>query len=270
MATEAAAAPEAGLFGPDTVIWRVNRELVLLAGGGRALLLQVAHPLVAAGVAEHSDYERDPWGRLIRTLELTTKIVFGDGSASQAASRRLDRVHGEVRGTAADGTPYEARDPDLLLWVWATLVDSALLVYQSCVRPLPGAELSRYYDEQREFARACGVPDGRCPETLAGFRDYYEHMVASELRVTEPARRVADSVMSPGVPWPLLPAFAPNRLLTIGLLPPGLRAEYGFGWGPAQERLLSLATGSLRRLVPLLPGPARHFPEARAAFARSG
>ena len=89
-----------GLFGPDTVTWRVNREAVLLAGGGRALLLQVAHPLVAAGVVEHSRFEADPWGRLYRTLDLTTKIVFGDAAVSAEASRRLRARHASVHGVA--------------------------------------------------------------------------------------------------------------------------------------------------------------------------
>src|SRR2546421_676466 len=96
-----------GLFGPDTVTWRVNREAVLLAGGGRALLLQVAHPLVAAGVVEHSRYEADPWGRLYRTLDLTTKIFFGDAAMSGEASRRLRARHAVVRGVAPDGRRYE-------------------------------------------------------------------------------------------------------------------------------------------------------------------
>src|SRR5436190_14118997 len=111
------------------MIWRVNGEWALLLGGGRALILQVAHPLVAAGVAQHSGYREDPWGRLYRTLDVTTRIVFGDAATSRAAARELRAVHARVRGRADDATPYDARDPDLLLWVWATLVDTSLLVY---------------------------------------------------------------------------------------------------------------------------------------------
>ena len=114
-----------GLYGPDDVTWRVNRETVLLAGGGRALLLQVAHPLVAAGVAEHSNYREEPWGRLYRTLDVTTRIVFGDAETSRQAARGLRATHRRVRGVAEDGTPYDARDPELLLWVWATLVETS-------------------------------------------------------------------------------------------------------------------------------------------------
>src|SRR5919201_1926980 len=106
-----------GLYGPGDVTWRVNREMVLLAGGGRALLLQVAHPRVAAGVAQHSDYREDPWGRLFRTLDLTTRIVFGDRDASRQASRRLKQVHGRVHGVTKEpggrypvGTQYDARN----------------------------------------------------------------------------------------------------------------------------------------------------------------
>src|SRR3954470_21653340 len=105
------AADPIGLYGPDSVTWRVNREAVLLAGGGRALLLQVAHPLVAAGVEQHSNYSSDPWGRLYRTLDLTTKIVFGDAQTAAQASERLQKRHTTVNGVAEDGTPYDARDP---------------------------------------------------------------------------------------------------------------------------------------------------------------
>src|SRR5437016_11697134 len=106
---------DAGLFGPGSLTWRVNREGALLLGGGRALLLQVAHPLVAAGVAQHSNYREDPWGRLYRTLDTVTTIVFGTNEESEEAADRLRRVHSRVTGKADDGRPYEANDPDLLM-----------------------------------------------------------------------------------------------------------------------------------------------------------
>lgn len=257
-----------GLFGPASVTWRVNRELVLLLGGGRALLMQVAHPLVAAGVAQHSDYERDPWGRLWRTLELTTTIVFGDAAAARAAAERIWRVHGRVHGTAADGTPYDARDPDLLVWVWATLVDSALLVHGRCVGPLAARELERYHAEQVRFAEALGVPAGRAPATPAAFRAYLERMLAHELRVTEPARAVAAATLRPPLPLASRPLGAALGTLTAGLLPPPLRDAYGFAWGPARTRGLDASLALARRLLPLAPSPARAFPAARAADRR--
>ena len=188
---------DSGLFGPGTVTWTVNRELVLLAGGGRALLLQVAHPLVAAGVEQHSDYRRDPWGRLYRTLDLTTKIAFGDAEVARRAADRVRGTHGRVHGVSAEGMPYDARDPALLTWVWATLVDTALLVYQRAVRPLAPGELARYHAEQVRFAEAFGVPPGYAPADPAAFRAYWERMVAEELRVTAAARAVARSTLSP-------------------------------------------------------------------------
>ena len=262
--------PEQGLFGPGSVTWRVNREAILLAGGGRALLLQVAHPAVAAGVAQHSDYQEDPWGRLIRTLDVTTRMVFGDMQTAARAARGLHSAHSGVKGEADDGTPYSARDPDLLLWVWATLVDTALLVYGRYLRPLPIGDVQRYYEEQKRFAAACGVPDGHCPDTYAEFTEYFQGMVAGELRVTADARAVADAIMRPRVPWPLRPLFAPNTLVTIGLLPPALRGQYGYDWGPGRERLLAASTVAARRVLPLLPRVVREFPAARAATSRVG
>lgn len=261
-----------GLFGPGTVTWRVNREMVLLAGGGRALLLQVAHPLVAAGVTQHSNYREDPWGRLYRTLDLTTQITFGDARTSHEASRRLQSAHRRVHGVADDGTPYDARDPDLLLWVWATLVESSLLVYTRYVDELSSAEVERYYEEQKRFAAACGVPDGHCPATHGDFSAYWERMVSKELHVTEGALAVAEATLHPALPLALrLAAWGPFELLnlfTVGLLPGSLRRQYGVSWGPGREAVLEASTKAIRGVLPLLPALLRDFPAARAA-ARS-
>jgi uncharacterized protein (DUF2236 family) len=258
-----------GLYGPDTITWRVNREAVLLAGGGRALLLQVAHPLVAAGVEQHSDYERHPWRRLVRTLDITTKIVFGDPETSAEASRQLQRRHTRVQGTSEGGVPYDARDPKLLVWVWATLVDSSLLLHQRCVRPLSSDEVERYYQEQKRFAYACGVPEGGCPPDYGDFSHYWDRMVAEELEVTDAARAVAGSIMRPAVPALVRPVFVPNSLITIGLLPPQLRADYGFPWSRGRQRMLDLTLATLRRTARLLPPVMRQFPEARTAARRA-
>jgi uncharacterized protein (DUF2236 family) len=260
-----------GLYGPGDVTWRVNRETVLLAGGARALLLQVAHPLVAAGVAEHSGYREDPWGRLLRTLDVTTRIVFGDRATSRAAARQLRAVHARVNGVAADGTPYDARDPALLLWVWATLVDTSLLVYTRYVRPLAAAERDRYCVEQRRFGEVVGIPAGRFPADHAALRAYVDGMVADELRVTDAARDVARATLRPPLPGPLRLASRPAGellgLLTVGLLPAPLRQQYGLRWDPARAALLRASTGAIRRLLPLLPAAAREFPAARRAAA---
>lgn len=256
------------LLGPDTVSWRVNREGVVLAGGGRALLLQVAHPQVAAGVEQHSNYQSDPWGRLFRTLDTTFKITFGDAATAERAGARLRGRHGTVRGTDDTGAPYDARDPALLLWVWATLVETTVVVYGRCVAPISRADRERHYEEQQLFALACGIPDGYWPEDLAAFEDYYATMLADELRVTPAAQAVAQAIAHPSVPGPLRPAMAPNTLLTAGLLPPDLRAAYGFEWSARRERLLELALAGLRLGGRATPRVVRHAPADWVATGR--
>src|SRR6266513_343490 len=130
------------MFGPGSLTWRINGEAVLLLGGGRALILQVAHPKVAAGVAEFSDYREDPWRRLYRTLDVTLKIAFG-------APEGLRRAHHRVVGTDDRGEPYRALDPDLLLWVHATLIDTALTMYERYVGPLTPRERELHYAEMK-------------------------------------------------------------------------------------------------------------------------
>ncbi len=262
-----------GLFGPESVMWRVNRESVLLLGGGRALLLQVAHPSVAAGVAQHSSYREDPWGRLARTLDVTRRIVFGDRETAATAARHLHHVHAHVSGTVEAGRDagarYEASDHELLLWVWATLVESALLIYTRYVRPLKVADVETYYDEQKRFLVACGAPAEIAPGTFAQFMAWYDETVEHVLEVTPAARDVADAILRPHrLPLPLRPVFDALNLATVGLLPPTVRADYGLGWGPQRERLLGAQTTLVRRLMPVLPSLVREQPAARSADRR--
>ncbi len=263
---------DTGLFGPGTVTWRVNREAVLLAGGGRALLLQVAHPSVAAGVVQHSDYDTDPYGRLFRTLDLVTKITFGSSSTSEKAATRLRAAHDDVRGERPDGERYFAHDPHLLLWVWATLVETSVLIYTRYVAPLALHEIQRYYDEQQRFGVACGIPDDRFPDDWRAFMAWYQEMLADECTVTDESRRIGETVVDPAVPGLLKPAAKPAALLltlaTVGLLPPLVRERSGFSWGPKRERLLGASTVAVRRLLPLLPTLVREFPPARTAERR--
>ena len=154
---------DSGLFGPGSIVWRVNREGSLLIGGGAAAILQVAHPLVAAGVGEHSRYREDPWGRLQRTLDLTTKIVFGSTRTATKASRAIQMAHKRVNGELPwdagrfpKGTPYDANDPELQMWVHATLVATSLTVYTRWVGPLSVADQRRYYEEHNDLKRQLG------------------------------------------------------------------------------------------------------------------
>src|SRR5579859_2187802 len=150
-----------------SVARRVDRELFVLLGGTAALLMQVAHPLVAAAVEQHSDFVHDPLGRLRRTLNTTLAVVFADPPLARAALRRIDRRHGPVRGTAADGRAYEARDPALLLWVQTTLVLTSLRLYEAVAGPLPPADRDAYWTETKPIAAALGIPLDRQPAPIA-------------------------------------------------------------------------------------------------------
>jgi uncharacterized protein (DUF2236 family) len=263
---------DAGLFGPGSLTWKVNREGVLLLGGGRALLLQVAHPLVAAGVSQHSNYREDPFGRLYRTLDTVTTIVFGPTQAAEEAAERLHRVHTRVKGEADNGTPYIATDHALIMWVHATLVDTSLLVYQNYVAPLTLGERQRYYEEQKLLGEKFGVPYDEQPMTLADFNEYFDEVVygGRTLRVTDALRDVAAATLRPRLPVPLVgrPAIEYLNLVTTALLPQWLRDELGLPWGPARARMHAAQRAVIRRLVPALPGLLREFPPARSADRR--
>jgi uncharacterized protein (DUF2236 family) len=267
---------DAGLFGPGSLTWRVNREGVLLLGGGAALTLQVAHPLVAAGVAEHSNYREDPWGRLYRTLDLTTKIVFGSTEVAEEASARIKNVHGRVNGETNEdggrypaGTKYDARNPELLMWVHATLVRTSLDVYTRYVGALSISEQRGYYEEQKLLGEMFGIPRDRQPADYAAFNDYFAEMLASDrIAVTDALRDVVDATLRPELPFVMRPLIEALNLATVGLLPDRLRAELGLKWTPNRRRVFNASRAVLSAALPVLPRIMREFPPARSADRR--
>ena len=268
--------PAESLFGPASVTWRVNREAVILLGGGRALLLQVAHPLVAAGVAAHSHFRQRPLERLWRTLDLMLTLVFADAARAIGAVREIEHVHARVRGVLdagvgpfARGTSYDASEPRLLFWVYATLVDTALVAYERFVGPLTAGERAAYYEESKMGARLFGIPEPLIPPTLVRFEEYMDGMIHGEvLAVGATARDIAASILRPPVPLALTPAFRAGGFFAVGLLPPALRERFGFAWSAGQERALRAIAAAARVGLPLLPGFARLMPHARRAARR--
>ena len=245
-----------GIYSDDSITRRVSRENVLLLGGGRALLMQLAHPSVAAGVDEHSDFRVRPIRRFRRTIRMTMAIIFGDRSTALAAARAVNRAHAGVKGEG-----YRAMDPDLLLWVHATLVDTSLVTYETFVAPLSEVERETFYQESKVGGELLGIPRERFPRRLADFDDYMRDIVASgEVRVGRRALELARQVLRP--PVTMLPGLAmiPFEVLTAGLLPTPLREQYGLAWGPGRRRMFHLATRTVPRAVALTPPPLRVWP----------
>jgi uncharacterized protein (DUF2236 family) len=267
--------PSQSLFGPQSVSWRVHRETSLLLGGGRALLLQIAHPLVAAGVAAHSQFEHAPLQRLWRTLDLSLTIVFGSAADALAAVKQIERVHASVHGLLSEdvgpfrrGTPYDANDPALLLWVHATLVDSAVHAYERFVARLTPAERAALYRESMISARLFGIPPALIPANPEEFRAYMRDMLGGPVLAVGPASRaIAAALLSPPLPFGLRQIAGSTRLFTVGLLPAPIRRRYGYTWTRTHERALGALTAAIRTGLPVLPSIVRDFPHARRVSA---
>lgn len=231
-----------------------DTPIVPLIGGGTAVLLQVAHPLVAAGVVEHSDYRNDLWRRLLRTLRALYLIVYGTKQEAEEAAAVVRTVHAHVHGVTRQrlgrfpaGTPYSASTPELMLWVHATLVQASLSAYERFVAELSPEETEHYYREMALVARLFGTPDSVIPGSLAEFREYFAGQLGNgDICVTEPARDVASVILQAPMPAPLRLLAPAHRVATAGLLPEGLREEYGLRWTTLHERSLPLAARSLR------------------------
>ena len=256
------------------MIWQVDREMVLLLAGARALLMQLAHPKVAAGVAEHSHFNEDPLGRLHRTMSAMWSVVFDDTARARAALERVKSAHRKVRGVIQPAEPlpartaYDASDTELLLWVHATLIDSAIMAYELFVKPLTPDEKSLYYNDAKELADLFEIPQAVVPASLSDFDAYMKRtLVGGAIAVGPTARSLAKEILHPR---PLiLKAAAPLIcLITAGLLPEPLRNSYGLRWNERKESAFKRLTNVIRVLLPLLPLPLRIVPNARRAEKR--
>ena len=262
-----------GLYGPGSEAWRLNREAMLLLGAGpRALLLQLAHPAVAAGVDDHSAFRADPWRRLAGTLRSYLTIVYGTTAAARGEIRRLNTLHRDITGPG-----YQARDPVLSLWVHATLVDSTIVVADAWLEPLSRDRRAAYYLETRPVGRAFGVPERLLPGDLEAFEAYMASMLGSggEVQVSAVARSLAWAVLHP----PLAPlaqwlAGVPSDLYawtlwpSVGLLPASVRDAYGLPWGARERAVSAWLVAAWRAWRPLLPASFRQMPKALAADRR--
>jgi uncharacterized protein (DUF2236 family) len=218
-----------GLFGPGSVTWRVSTDLSSTVAGLRALVMQALHPLAMAGVDQHSDWRRDPVGRLAATLAYETTITFDERAAAQRAGARVRRIHEHVRGVdTITGQAYEAGDPALLLWVHVALVDANLTVGRLFGTPLRDADADRYVAEMVAAAELVGVPAGQVPASTAELERYIDS-VRPVLRCTPAAREsMAYLLDPPGLDEDLAEMWADVREGTVASLPGWARDMYGY------------------------------------------
>lgn len=224
-----------GLYGPRSVVWRVHRDRSFPLAAIRSLMVQALHPLAMAGVAQHSTWQRDPFGRLAATAGYVLTVTYGDTAAAERAAARVRAVHMHVRGTdPATGLGYHAEDPELLLWVHAGMVDSIAEVVQRYGRSLVAADADRYVAEMARFAEILGVPASRIPTSVAMLRDYLESV---ELRQLTPAASEAIAIVldPPGLDAPTRELWHDLGQVAVGTLPVWARSMYGFDAPPAES-----------------------------------
>lgn len=266
------------LVGPDSVTWQRASDGRLYLVMLHALLLQVAHPTVGAGVSDYSEFERDPWSRLLRTIDWVTLLAYG-GADAVPAGRRLRDLHKRFTGVRADGKRYHALEPEAYAWVHATLIHTYVAGHAHFGTPMRGAELERFYREYRGLGRLAGVRERDLPETWTGFRSYFDRMVAEELVWTDAVGQVTralDRVPPPPVPisqllWRAIriPASAAVRLGGVGLLTPELRARLRLRWTDFDEARFRALGAFTRSLDPVMPRRLRVMGPAQLKWRRS-
>lgn len=259
--------PRAGLYGPGSASWEIGKESILFLGGGKAALLQLAHPYVAHAIDQHSETRADPLGRFQRTFASVFRMVFGDLAQAERAARRVHAIHSRVTGRIDEhvgafsaGDRYAANHEPALLWVHATLIESAIQVYDLIVRPLSYEERNRYYQESKRFARLFGISERVLPGDWASFNAYYDGMLSSNvIAVGAPARELAGFLFAA----PSLlhrPLFRWFEIMTAGLLPSRLRDELGLDWGSLERAVYQSSISLLSATYPHLPLRLRYTP----------
>lgn len=261
-----------GVFGPDSMMWRICGEPALFLGGLRALILQLAHPAVAHSVQQSGSFRRDLLGRARRTFTSSYALVFGDLSTAVRSAQRMYAIHSHIAGvvephvpTAWAGRSYCANDPQLLLWVWATLVDTARLTYETLIRPLTQAEKEAHYQDARYTALLTGVPATSIPPTLDDFSAYVQTMLTSEeLAVTEVTTDLTQLIFDA----PYIKMTKLDEIITAGFLPERFRPLCGVQWDASHQRYFHRVVATLRCLHKTLPFQLRAVPAYRQAKGR--
>jgi uncharacterized protein (DUF2236 family) len=265
--------PQAGFFGPDSLVWQISREPVLLLFGMRALLLQIAHPYVAQGVADHSDYRSHPLGRGIRTFKAVYAMVFGPRDAAIDAALAVHGVHDRVFGEVTDRLPtgidpyYSANDPQALLWVAATLLDSSVQAYELCIRSLSDTEKEQYYQESKLFGQLFGIPHSLYPDTWVDFKEWMRNSVQNgRIFVTPTAREILQGLLSATLFTRLLAPV--NYSVAAMSLPAELAEQFGLKRTKWTKFIFQTLIVSAKMLMRVLPQMYRGVPAARRSERR--
>jgi uncharacterized protein (DUF2236 family) len=266
--------PHAGIFGPSSISWKVHRESALFLGAGRAALMQLAHPWVATALEDHSNLRNDPLARFHNTFRVVFTMIFGTLSQALAASRHLYQLHTRIKGELParvarypQGSPYEANEVNALFWVYATLIESALLAYDSVLPPLSSIERETYYIENKTLAALFGIPPEAMPVDWSAFEAYNRAMLSSDmLGVNALSREFAGRVLHARGSWFPVPGW--YRALTAASMPERLRSEFALEYGKREEDAAARARQRLAKIYRRVPAALRFVGPYQEANAR--
>jgi len=259
--------PGHGFFGPGSLTWHVNRESAVFLGAGRAALLQLAHPWVAVALAQHSNLLNDAVERFHSTFRVIYTMLFGTRGQATEASKQLHRLHTGIRGELPSGEHYEANEVAALRWVYATLVESAILAYEFALPPLSLSDREQYYLESKRMAALFGISAEALPRDWTAFLHYTAKMIDSpQLCVNAEALALGESVLS-GVGTRVRPPHW-YRALTAYWMPVSLRAAFQLDFGPREEQAVRRAARRLPRIYPYVPAALRYVGPFHEANAR--
>jgi len=273
--------PALDAVGPGSVTWKIHRERLLILGWGRAVLMQVAHPKIAEAVYAHSYFSRSGQAyikRLRGTIGAMLSMTFDPPEVALATIEHInqvhERVHGEMSGHCppyAPHTPYSALEPDLLLWVYLTLLDSHVRTYEMLIAPLTGREKDAYVRESRLGGELLRIPPQMLPPTWEEVRvEVDRRLEGSEITVCEHAREIARMLAQPPLVRPARSLFGLWKVISVGMLPEKLREQYGFGWDVGQSLTYAAAVRVIKTTLPLLPDRARYWQRYLLALERLG
>ncbi len=257
----------------DSAIWEVNRERVLLLAGAKVLLMQIAHPMVAEAVYNHSYVFKKPLLRLHRTLRLTLGMIFGTVEEVQIAIDEIERAHRPATGRIENaigkfdaGASYNPRNPRQALWVMATLVEGAISAYETFVAPLSDEKKQEFIDNSNEAAGRLGIPDSYLPKSYPALLDYMTEAIESkEVIVSEKARKIAPFITGQSIPVVNIMTY-PLFRLNVALLPENIREQYAYRLSGIESGLIKQAFAFSRTMIPYFPGLFRYTPEYHRAI----